>query len=53
MAGWRSKRFLLTDSSIVKIMHKRHILFLLEYFPPHIGGVETLFAKIVEGVLAE
>lgn len=35
------------------IMHKRHILFVLEYFPPHIGGVETLFTKIVEGVLAE
>lgn len=33
-------------------MHKKHILFILEYFPPHIGWVETLFTKIVEGVLA-
>jgi len=34
-------------------MHKKHILFILEYYAPHIGWVETLFSKIVEWVLAE
>lgn len=34
-------------------MHKKHILFILEYFAPHIGWVETLFSKIVDGVLAK
>lgn len=34
-------------------MHKKHILFVLEYFAPHIGWVETLFTKIIEWVLAE
>lgn len=34
-------------------MHKKHILFLLEYFTPHIGGVETLFMKLIDGILAE
>lgn len=34
-------------------MHKKHILFILEYFAPHIGWVETLFIKLIEWVLAE
>lgn len=25
---------------------RRHILFILEYYPPHVGGVETLFANL-------
>ncbi len=28
------------------------ILYLLEYYPPHIGGVEILFQKIAEGMAA-
>jgi len=27
-----------------------HILYLTEYFPPHIGGQELLFEKIVNGI---
>ena len=35
-------------------MHrKQHILFILEYFAPHIGGVETLFSKLIDGIIAE
>src|SRR4029079_13231138 len=27
-------------------MHSLRILFILEYFPPHVGGVETLFENL-------
>jgi D-inositol-3-phosphate glycosyltransferase len=29
------------------------ILFVLEYFPPHVGGVETLFAHLTAALVAE
>ena len=28
----------------------RRILFVLEYFPPHVGGVETLFSGLASGL---
>lgn len=34
-------------------MQSPHVLFVLEYFPPHVGGVETLFATLARGLAAE
>lgn len=31
-------------------MTVRRVLFVLEYFPPHIGGVETLFRNLTAGL---
>jgi glycosyltransferase involved in cell wall biosynthesis len=32
-------------------MAVRRVLFVLEYFPPHIGGVETLFRNLTTGLV--
>lgn len=28
-----------------------HLLFLLEYFKPHVGGAETLFDNVIAGLV--
>lgn len=30
---------------------KRHVLFILEYYYPHLGGVETLFRSLAESLI--
>lgn len=32
---------------------QKHILFILEYFYPHIGGVETLFGHLTEALVTQ
>lgn len=32
---------------------RKRILFVLEYFPPHIGGVETLFANLTTALASQ
>lgn len=31
----------------------RHILFVLEYFPPHVGGGETLFGNLTKALVSQ
>jgi glycosyltransferase involved in cell wall biosynthesis len=34
------------------VSQPRHVLFVLEFFPPHVGGVETLFAGLTQRLAA-
>jgi len=36
----------IVSSGILTDAHRRRFLFVLEYFPPHIGGVEVLFGEL-------